>query len=442
MTMAIDTRISWTDATYNPFHGCRKLSPGCANCYMYTAKARYGQDPAQVVQSAPATFRAPLKWQRALVQGTYPGKHHGDMLLVFTCSWSDFFIEEADAWRHDVWAIIRQTPNLLYQILTKRPERIAEHLPADWGLGYPNVWLGVSVENRRWLGRLDTLLQIPAVVRFVSFEPLVGDVGDITPWLGGSYEANVSGRARVSGCFTGGIDDQRVWRDLEGGCQGGQQMERGEPHPFLFSQAGRADQGRLSFRAGDVQPYPSGSAGPQGGLQTFLWNDSLGPDSEPQKRAEEGQSSKQFGTHDIFRTIDACAPCSEAWSDRPERRKECDGQIGYRTDQGNTDEESGRRTTSLDSKGFQSERQGYIQNSPRRPLGGISWVIIGGESGSPRRPMAVEWLGNVVSQCQAAGVATWVKQASAFKDGQQGNIPDHMWQIKELPYESVSRRAI
>jgi protein gp37 len=126
---------------------------------MYRDKKRYGQDPRIVVRSKPQTFYAPLN----ILKGP----------LVFTCSWSDFFIDVADPWRDEAWGIIRQTPYLTYQILTKRPERIANHLPPDWGNGWPNVWLGVSVENNAQLWRMDILRSIPAAIRFVSAEPLL-----------------------------------------------------------------------------------------------------------------------------------------------------------------------------------------------------------------------------------------------------------------------------
>jgi protein gp37 len=155
------TGISWTDHTWNPWHGCIKISPGCARCYMYREKIRYGQDPRQVVRSK-TTFNAPLKWSNG---------------RVFTCSWSDFFIEQADEWRGEAWDVIRRTPHLTYQILTKRPERILEHLPADWGKGWPNVWLGVSAEDQKHAeARIPQLLDVPAVVRFLSAEPLLGPI--------------------------------------------------------------------------------------------------------------------------------------------------------------------------------------------------------------------------------------------------------------------------
>jgi protein gp37 len=103
-------------------------------------------------------------------------------MRVFTCSWSDFFHEAADEWRADAWDVIRRCPEYDWQILTKRPELVAERLPADWGDGWPHVWLGVSIENRRFVHRADQLRALPAAVRFISAEPLLGPlVGTLLP---------------------------------------------------------------------------------------------------------------------------------------------------------------------------------------------------------------------------------------------------------------------
>lgn len=170
--MSERTGIAWTDATWNPWQGCTKVSPGCAHCYMYREKTRYGQDPETVVRSAPGTFLAPRKWK--------------DPRRVFTCSWSDFFHPAADAWRADAWDIIRETPHLTYQILTKRPGRIPDALPADWGKGWPHVHLGVSVESQRFVLRINALRTVPAAVRFLSAEPLLGalDLTGLTDGIG------------------------------------------------------------------------------------------------------------------------------------------------------------------------------------------------------------------------------------------------------------------
>lgn len=154
------TGIAWTERTWNPWMGCTKVSAGCDHCYMFREQTRYGHDP-EVVRRSKTTFDAPLHWQKGAGSG-----------LVFTCSWSDWFHKDADPWRDEAWEIIRRTPHLTYQILTKRPGRIARHLPAG---GVPlNVWLGVSVENQREAHRLGVLCEIPAPVRFVSAEPLLG----------------------------------------------------------------------------------------------------------------------------------------------------------------------------------------------------------------------------------------------------------------------------
>ncbi|NOS67958.1 MAG: DUF5131 family protein [Candidatus Peribacteraceae bacterium] len=166
--MAERTGIEWADATWNPWMGCTKVSEGCKNCYMFRDMKRYGKDPTRVVRSL-TTFKAPLKW---LNDGKVPAG-----AKIFTCSWSDFFHPDADPWRQEAWDIIGRTPEFTYLILTKRPERIAAHLPKNWGEGWPNVWLGVSAENQdRADERLFLLMNTPARVRFVSAEPLLGPI--------------------------------------------------------------------------------------------------------------------------------------------------------------------------------------------------------------------------------------------------------------------------
>ena len=166
--MGETTGIEWAGATWNPWMGCHKVSAGCKNCYMFRDMPKYGRDPNNVVRSK-TTFDAPLKWAKS--GKVAPGTR------IFTCSWSDWFIAEADEWRAEAWEIVKATPQYTYLILTKRPERIAEHLPADWGVGYPNVWLGTSAENQEQADkRVPYLLAAPAAVRFVSAEPLLGPI--------------------------------------------------------------------------------------------------------------------------------------------------------------------------------------------------------------------------------------------------------------------------
>src|SRR3954467_13177575 len=141
-----EQNVAVTHYTWNPWRGCTKVSPGCKNCYMFRDQRRYGRDPSQVVRTK--TWREAVRWQKK-------AEAAGRTDLVFTCSWSDWFHADADAWRPEAWEVVRRCPNLTFQILTKRPERIREHLPADWGAGYENVWLGVSVERNDYVGRAD-----------------------------------------------------------------------------------------------------------------------------------------------------------------------------------------------------------------------------------------------------------------------------------------------
>lgn len=165
--MGIISSIGWTDATINFWHGCTKVSEGCKYCYMFRNKERYGQEPTTVLKRKKRDILNDLK-------KITPGKK------IFTCSWSDFFIEEADEWRAEAWQIIKDHPQFQWQILTKRPERVLSCLPADWGNGYDNVWLGVSVENqKRAVERIPLLMRIPAKIRFLSCEPLLEAI-DIT----------------------------------------------------------------------------------------------------------------------------------------------------------------------------------------------------------------------------------------------------------------------
>lgn len=137
---------------------------------MFRDQARYGRDPGEVVRTK--TWRDPFRWQKK-------AEAAGRRDRVFTCSWSDWFHADADAWRPEAWDVVRRCPNLVFQILTKRPERVRDHLPPDWGAGYDNVWLGVSVENNDSVGRADVLRQVPARTRWVCAEPLLGPVPDL-----------------------------------------------------------------------------------------------------------------------------------------------------------------------------------------------------------------------------------------------------------------------
>jgi len=168
-----NSNIAWTHNTQNFWLGCDKIAPECAHCYIGRVLQRQGREPwGQLYRTK--TWREPFKWQRE-------AEAAGVCRRVFTNSLSDFFHADADAWREQAWDVIRQTPNLVYLILTKRPELIEKRLPADWGEGYLNVWLGVSSGSRMTLNKMDSLRRIPVhpkAVQFLSAEPLLEDISD------------------------------------------------------------------------------------------------------------------------------------------------------------------------------------------------------------------------------------------------------------------------
>ncbi|MCJ7455278.1 phage Gp37/Gp68 family protein [Candidatus Bathyarchaeota archaeon] len=154
------TKIPWAEGTWNPWYGCHKVSAGCLHCYAERDMKAYGKDPTVVTRSK-TTFNDPLKWKEP--------RH------ILVCSWSDFFIEEADKWREEAWEVMRRAPQHIYMLLTKRAELIWKGLPDDWEpAAYPNVWLGVSVEDQYRYNRIERVRRVPARVHFASCEPLLG----------------------------------------------------------------------------------------------------------------------------------------------------------------------------------------------------------------------------------------------------------------------------
>lgn len=164
------TLIAWAHETINFWWGCNLVSKECQGCYVETAMSNKGLSFNVV--------RLTSDWDKAYRLNDRAAQQ-GKCALVFTCSYSDFFHKAADPWRSKVWQIIRGCKNLTWLILTKRSERINQCLPADWGDGYPNVWLGVTVGVKDSYHRLDELRNIPCKLRFISIEPLLESLEDI-----------------------------------------------------------------------------------------------------------------------------------------------------------------------------------------------------------------------------------------------------------------------
>lgn len=161
--MGNKSTIQWTDATWNIARGCTKVDADCKFCYMYRDSLGGTRHDPFVVQRTKTVFNLPLKLK-------VPSK-------IFTSSLTDFFHPDIDTYRDEAWDIIRRCPQHTFQILTKRPERIADHLPADWGEGWPNVWLGTSVGSQDSAHRIIQLVNAPnARAKFLSLEPLYAPI--------------------------------------------------------------------------------------------------------------------------------------------------------------------------------------------------------------------------------------------------------------------------
>jgi protein gp37 len=181
--MAQQSAIEWTDLTWNPVVGCSIASAGCTNCYAMrmaarleamgtpkyaglTKRTKRGAIWTDLVRCDEASLEIPLSWKK-------PKR-------VFVNSMSDLFHPDVPAdFVGRIWDVMRRTPQHHYQILTKRPERMAELLEQLAPQPLPNVWLGTSVEGKLVVGRVNQLRRVPAAIRFISFEPLIGPIPDL-----------------------------------------------------------------------------------------------------------------------------------------------------------------------------------------------------------------------------------------------------------------------
>jgi len=171
--------------TWNPWHGCNKLSPGCDNCYVYRIDSRHGKDSSIVDKTL--NFNLPLKKKR---NGIYAIPTNEE---VFTCFSSDFFLDETDKWRAEVWNMIRIRNDCHFFIITKRIDRFKINLPDDWGKGYDNVTIGCTVENQdRADYRLPIFYEVPVKHKMIICEPLLEHI-DISKYLGNWAEQVIVG---------------------------------------------------------------------------------------------------------------------------------------------------------------------------------------------------------------------------------------------------------
>lgn len=178
---------------WNPWHGCRKCSEGCENCYMYFLDGQRGKSGADIYRTK-AGFSYPLSRHKN-------GAYHvisGEQIRV--CMTSDFFLEEADGWRDEAWSIIHSRPDVVFFLLTKRPERVIKCLPYDWGDGWENVFFNVTCENQKRADeRIPILLDLPFKHKGIMCAPFIGEVSVKNYLTAGQIEQVICGGENYDG---------------------------------------------------------------------------------------------------------------------------------------------------------------------------------------------------------------------------------------------------
>lgn len=178
---------------WNPWHGCRKCSEGCDNCYMYYLDRARGKNGADIYRTR-SGFNYPLQKDKNKCFKIKSGE------MIRVCMVSDFFLEEADSWRNEAWDIMRTRSDVIFSLLTKRPERAAVSLPPDWGNGWENIFFNVTAENQKRADeRIPLLLELPFCHKGIMCAPLIGPI-NIEPYLkSGQIEQVVCGGENYGG---------------------------------------------------------------------------------------------------------------------------------------------------------------------------------------------------------------------------------------------------
>ena len=254
--MADKTGIAWTDSTFNAWWGCVKVGPECANCYAETLDVAtgghnwgIGTRPRTMSSS---NWRRPRIWEREHEKFFEENGHKRRVFCGSVMDWADknapgTLVGDKEFNQRDrLWSLIKETPNLSWLMLTKRSPNIVKYLPSDWGEGYQNVALGVSVGDRKHgLPRIDDLRKVPAKIRFLSIEPLIEDLGKIN--LEGIHWVIVGGESGenfrpMKMEWALNIYEQCLEQNI----------------PFFFKQTGGLDGGTNDFFGTVVQQFPEG----------------------------------------------------------------------------------------------------------------------------------------------------------------------------------------
>lgn len=177
-------------ASWNPWHGCTKISPGCRHCYVYRQDTMYGSGIASSLARKTANFYLPIRRRRDKSWKIESGK------VVFTCFTSDFLLKDADPWRDECWQMIRRRKDLWFYFFTKRIDRFMQCIPDDWEDGYENVLVGCTVENQQMADyRLPVFNALPIKHKSIIAAPLLEHI-DLTPYRGSLHRRRKRNKSR------------------------------------------------------------------------------------------------------------------------------------------------------------------------------------------------------------------------------------------------------
>lgn len=438
--MANQTKIEWADSTFNPWVGCTKVSAGCAHCYaeQSTPARALGVPwgPASPRRRTSAkNWKLPLRWQD---QSPEFYLQHERRRRVFCASLADVFDAEVDpTWRNDLWDLVARTPDLDWLLLTKRPENFDAFLPSGFA-GDPffgHVWLGVSVEDQKRADeRIGLLLQQQASVLFLSMEPLLGPVSirrlfqrDVR------NESEPLGERDLPSSALPRAGDRRAWADMENQETNVGQMEDGSSDDCMRAMQGR-EQASEGLPPGEVdvreRAIPRTGASP--GLETFPRRDPGWDGRESSQRSQGGQQAGEPGDLDSERERQArSARASGGTMRQPERNGEPQGEAVNDASPRHPSQMERGPDADRDCQGVRSSAPDDLWNLQMHHA--RLWVICGGESGREYRDCDPAWIESIARQCEAAGVACFVKQDSARIPGQRGRLSDYAWSFKQHP---------
>lgn len=460
-----NTKIEWTDKSWNPVRGCTRVSHGCEHCYAERQAHRFsgsGQPYEGLteigpkgprwngkIRLVPELLEEPLRWRKPC--------------RVFVNSMSDLFHEAVpDRFISEVFAVMNTARRHTFQVLTKRPERMLR-LGTDQKLIYAmsNVWLGVSVEDQKTADeRIPLLLQTPAAVRFVSAEPLLSHI-DLSKWLSGNKPHD--GIRKSVSCVRCGRDflDRSERENLEAPAAYSREPRRRESSALLerFGETGTRREvfiGRLSN--GNVLRQETLAQGLCPSCCLDASKQTRHPErnaDQPQERGSRRHEASEPGTYD---SIAECDPRDKGFG--AEAKSTRGGEECVREANGDRRlEDSGvvRKDVSIaDRQDVRSQAGHGLGDSGRQELGasGISWVICGGESGPGARPSHPDWFRSARDQCQAAGVPFLFKQWGewewiTYMDGEQPILkvscptPERMKKsTREIVFDGVNMRRV